>query len=61
MQCNTINFTTVDPNKWGVVLASDAQNMLYKTKVSGNPAGAVLIPVVVRNIHMMGEKNQGHR
>lgn len=59
MQCDTINSTTVDANKWGVLLASDAQNMLYKKTVSEVPAGAVFIPVVARNLHMMSYTNQG--
>ena len=42
--------TEVDPNKWGVTLASSAQNMLYKTSVSNEPDGAVFIPLIARNL-----------
>jgi hypothetical protein len=47
----TENFisTEVDPNKWGFTLASSAQNILYKTTVSKEPAGAVFIPVIAHN------------
>ena len=42
--------TKVDPNKWGVTLASSAQHLLYKTSVSKEPKGAVFIPLIARNL-----------
>lgn len=53
--------TEVDPNKWGVKLASGAQNILYKTTVSKDSAGAVFIPVTAHNLYSMTYTKQGHQ
>ena len=42
--------TEVDPNKWGVTLASSTQTILHKTTVSNEPACAFFSPVVARYV-----------
>ena len=53
--------TEVDPNKWGVTLASSAQNILHKTSVSKEPEGAVFITLIARNLcPMTHDKRSPH-
>ena len=53
MQPDEFISTEVDPNKWGVKLASSAQNILYETSVSSDPDGAVFIPLLAYNLCLM--------